>query len=815
MNADRANLKLMRWRLLGKELRQLLPIFAALPLVFLGTVTLIPASGLFFNVIGPLPWELAYQLPGIVFSVGAVGLLVCQEKEQRSLSWLTALPIPPQEIVRSKLWAGILGVGLVWVLCILTAFVLHAFLPVQLEWYPWLLSLLISLYILFVGFAIVWRLESTLASLLLLLIVAFIPAVLAQIFDYLGVSTPEPHTRSDLVARAILWSIYLAMGTGAVYLLHRWGRQALTATPTFAEASSRIWAPYRLTSKVTLRRHLMSSTGGLTWQTLRQNRWPLAAVGMIFLASIGLGVRDGLNEKCVGIAAVAASLLGVITFGGDVYRNQVRFLADRGVSRWHVWWTRQLTPVSLISLYVLILAVGSVYAYGISRTSLSTIGQLSLLGMVVLLTVYSVSQWLGQQFHSPILTAVVAPPVALGSVGVAMYLLDALGIHLVYLSVIGIAALLGTWWFMPAWMDRRLGKEPVLWQLAVAAMLLLTAGVVICWPLFTPQRIDPRIAAEIMAFREQHQATIADDPPRNYYRDPNYEAEQQISDAESTFGFTDLVPTALRNLQRIRYNLEGTDHALSTTLYQTDGQYLEHLAEFVVLSNLPNPDRSKLFNEAIHVQLKLVRRIRLSNRLYDQESADAGEQWLLRQVLESANTPLFYDGVYNEVVAYLVDDDARMVARRRALVATWNEIQAHPISPWRTNSSNEPQVWGLYLLPRWHATAARENYDRKQQFIDLVENLWVLSASSPGSQDETLRKLAEIRSITETFYGVGPLGDYFRANDVSQTYAFYRSDPLLPGQHWRAGWETQAKQLQPRVVPRADDQGSKMIGAVE
>ncbi|MEO8269896.1 MAG: ABC-2 transporter permease, partial [Aureliella sp.] len=104
------NRKLAVGHLWWKELRQLLPLVGLLFIVglLLQLLTLVTPSD--------FEWRNAAVVLGMpgLFAAGAGALLVGQEKELHTFNWLRSLPVPPRDVVRTKLLAGLLGLLLVW-----------------------------------------------------------------------------------------------------------------------------------------------------------------------------------------------------------------------------------------------------------------------------------------------------------------------------------------------------------------------------------------------------------------------------------------------------------------------------------------------------------------------------------------------------------------------------------------------------------------------------------------------------------------------------------------------------------------------------
>ncbi|MBL8855161.1 MAG: ABC transporter permease subunit [Planctomycetaceae bacterium] len=817
MNPQTSKLRLMRWRLLGKELRQLFPIFAAAPVALIAFLFLVPTIGEFPNIRSGLPWELAFQLPGVVFSLGAVGLLVCQEKEQRSLQWLAALPIPPLEIVWGKLLAGIVGVALVLMTSLLASLLLQPLFPVQLDLAQWLLCLAINLYILVVGLAIGWRMESTMGAMFLILVLAFVPAGLAQGIDYVVFPEPNLANQSGFYTKVLVGIFYVTLGIVAFFLVWLWGRRSLTAMSTKNPDFDRSWLPYRVSSSLPKQRHLMSPAAGLIWQMVRQNAWSLMVISLIFAISLGqLAIYQlEYSTQIAMIAALATSWLGVMTFGGDSHKHQVRFLADRGVSPATVWWTRQLVSISMLSLFALsALAVALMelnkqiepqMTLHPNRGPLTFVNLLFLLLLMLmfLFSVYAFSQWLGQYFQSVILAIVIVPPVAISAAMFAITLFRWLGIDILFVGMLTIFPMVGTWLATRTWMDRRLGFRSAVAQLSVTfGGIAIVLGSLIAWPLMVPLDINPTIKAEMQEFQQSR-----DFHPRigSSYRplESNFAvARRQIIDEESERLAQDFRQNLLQELSRIEADLAFADNALDWSLYRSDGLFLESLAELVPGWDMDATERTDLFNRVLRAHFQLHRRIRQSDQIPDQDTADLAEIWSLQQLMQPERSQLVEDQLYNEMVSYLADDLARQEARRRALIMTRSELEQQEISIWQSNGQ-----WvfaGLFIPPSVLGnSAAARNRQHRQNAIQLLEDLWVLSGESIRSQDEILKRVAENREELGAHYGIGRLGKYFRVNDVAAVtpslFPIYQGRGL-PGQQWRAGWEQQAKRLAKRPV---------------
>lgn len=93
--------------LLWKEGRQLVPLMVASLCLSLPVAVII--------LLFPESWgfaDEAYMVPmGIpaIFAVGAGAVLIGQEKEKRTIEWLSSMPIAAAELVKTKLFVAVMG----------------------------------------------------------------------------------------------------------------------------------------------------------------------------------------------------------------------------------------------------------------------------------------------------------------------------------------------------------------------------------------------------------------------------------------------------------------------------------------------------------------------------------------------------------------------------------------------------------------------------------------------------------------------------------------------------------------------------------
>lgn len=794
MNSTSSISAFQRFRLLGKELRQLRPLLAVAPLVFLlGAITLTGAESWGFLARG-FPREFIYQLPSLIFALGAVGLMVSQEKEQRSVHWLASLPIAAREIVQIKWWAGAMGLLIVWSGCIAAAALLQTWFPSIRGVEAWVLTLLSHVYILSIGLAIAWRLNSPLAVLFGLLAVAFLPALLAQVLYSLlieGWWTQLDKLNSERVTWVLQVLSYAAGTLLAVTLMFRWGTQALSAQPTGPAAARWDWAPYSVSRSNHRPQRILTASSGLLWQATRQQAGLLLGISALFAVALVNYSLRGSPMASGWLAALAICWLGAGVFVGESSRRQVRFLADRGISPLQVWWTRQAPPLGLLSAFWL-LTLGVVCTFS-AGDPLQAVLWADVLWLLFLssLVLYAASQWLSQQIRSPILAMAVAPMVS-GTLFVSITSwLDWMQLSAVWISGAIAVPLLLTCWSTRRWLEQQLSP----WSATVQAGLIV-GGLVIA--LFGKTGLPPSSPSLPAELQVEFNRLSQDAAPRAlpWYADgPTRRENLKLNPAQTSEGFS-MRLELLDSLGHIEQELAQSNHPLRGDLYFSDGYDLELLAELTRRWQDDAVELQTTYRRAIRAHFDLVRRVRQSEWLIDQAAADVGEIWLLRQLLKPERAAALDDELYNQLVAYLSDVESRRSARRRAIVAAWDTFVASGQTAWWRESPNE--FGGIYLatqarLATWEKT--RQQQDLVKQ---LVKQLWALSEGPDLDHQASLLALATLLGQPVEFYGQGQLGHYFRIEDVlqatrAQTHRL--QDQLTPGQQWSAGWEQQAQQL--------------------
>jgi hypothetical protein len=151
-----------------------------------------------------------------------------------------------------------------------------------------------------------------------------------------------------------------------------------------------------------------------------------------------------------------------------------------------------------------------------------------------------------------------------------------------------------------------------------------------------------------------------------------------------------------------------------------------------------------------------VRHLRLSERLQEQDYADALERWLVSELSRPGRREIFTDQQYAHIVAGLADQDARHQARRRAIVMAWHESTVQRKHQFRNDAAIKKKV---ILAPRW-LVARRDAAMAAEDLLKRLESSVPRQLTYPG----------ELYSLS------------------------LRAVPP-PGLLWHRPWEAKAKQL--------------------
>ncbi|QDV27485.1 ABC transporter permease [Aureliella helgolandensis] len=792
-------------RLWWKELRQLLPL-----------VTMLIGVALFLHGIFLLPHNDAQQsgqlgillgLPGL-FAVGAGALLIGQEKELRTLNWLSSLPVPHRDIIRTKLGVSLLALAAMWCISFLLYVLVNSgdlnglrqgllqqsvsgALALDTPYIFWPLH---TLFLLLAGVALAWRFQSPFIALLALLPMAILPLVVARVLTMIFTQDVTPS--NDLLQTRLL-AISQIVGCGALLW---WGRK--NALRALGPQVSKVRAVRGQTGA--LRSAILGTPQApfpaLLWQAFHQNKTVLLGCLGMLLAAAMLGslvatevLSPGWVVLGVLLGFLAVSWLGVSALQSDRLHQRIRFLADRGVSPTAAWLSRQLIPASVaLSCSIVGALAFSLVFQPASQSSMIWLATGAL--FLITLLVYITSQWVGQIFSSPIVSAIAGPAISVGTAAYASFAIGNLGAPLWLVFLSSLFPLLATALLMQRWMDGQFDR--VYWgghALTLIAYLLLPS-IPLLVTLATYPTMSSQAQQELDAAANEWANFRTAAPTQELVLITDGEKRERELGAEDHADNTppaSFAEQARRTANDLRNQLSSSTSPVRSTFRVQDflsSQWQLTRARLADdSSNTSQADLQAHYLQVLDLAVQIVGRLRVSPRILEQDMADQLEIAMLDE-LNGAQSLDWIAGspVYDDAVRLLADGATRNTARRRAVALSWkrfmtpleenqirNEIGGHSIS--------HPVSSNFVTL-----TKHRRNTGR------WVAVLWQYASNTTGNTQELRKQLANLQQFPPEIYGVGPQGKYHRADGLE----FYLQEHrVVPGSQWHANWERQAAEL--------------------
>jgi hypothetical protein len=370
---------------------------------------------------------------------------------------------------------------------------------------------------------------------------------------------------------------------------------------------------------------------------------------------------------------------------------------------------------------------------------------------------------------------------------------------------------------MQRWMDGR--TDARFWKAHGFALMVI--GILPAVPLGIMWLTSPRLTsserAEIELEAQRWNRVSASDNLLTIAEPPENDEFDQPAKGHSGVRFGERFQTAYDDLQRQVDGSTGPvsiDHrvlpflVVSARMARGNG----NAAPSDVTESLRSDDR---YNELVALATRIAKRLRLSERIREQDEADRLEIWLTSELLDPAARAKLTPEQYDRTAKLLRDAEQRRQARRRAIAVSWSKLQRSDLQNSRfswggydANYGNGPQAlrgWSVYYL------------QRHSQFVQFTGELWdgthgavaeFTGMQSPTStkelpfQDSRLRKLAYLWRVAPEYYGAGAAGRGFRVEDVRQfAHALDNQLDSIPARQWFAGWEEQARQLPARSNP--------------
>lgn len=773
-----------------KETRQLLPLATVLIAVGFLIHGIVATSSRNFVEAGALHKIVAVLIP-CLFAIGVGAVSASQEREQRTIFWLSALPIPHRWILATKFTVGLAGLVVMWLLSGLLGrcFTSELFVDYPTDFGSFFTILINTFYLLVVGFASAWLFENAMVALAMIVPLAAIPT--------LAMAIEQQISGENRLPDSVIFVNYLLAGLVVGWIGWHAGINCLA--PKAKSNRFRRWSeslPRRAPRNAFLNAP-QSASLSLVWQFARQNRLlPIAAVGLALLAFVGLRT----NFPSVIAAWLLLCWLGASVFQSDSSRQRIRFLAERGVSPGLVWWTRQMLPASVVVIGMLLLALMFTFppraAMAISWFRHERGAPWIALGSLAMLVLHAASQWQAQLIRSPIVALIAAPAVGAGAISFTAFAVVSLGapLWLVFLSCV--IAFFATRVMTQPWMDGRMGLKFWLTHLGFAAL----AGGILIVPLIVtlltvpsvPRSDWPKFEAALTQFQAEASQVRTLPEPRELVVRRNQDAAITFTDvAEVAMMGSDSEPLTTEEPQSsgreggrppgqvppLQVSLvDGRQELFNELQRQVDeapgavrgSSAIAVVTGEVVLSALQleeapdNVAAQTRYRSAVSLLGQIVKKLRLSWRLIDQHTAENVEQFLVKQLKATNARTWLTESRFRELAQQLADRDGRNFARKRAVVLSGVYLGGTDIG----GIEFEPSGWPSDL--RGSIATHRRRWRIVWQLLQYSES------KDPVEANQRFRELTALWGGTAS---------------TSQ------GQSQIPGNAWHGLWETEAELL--------------------
>ncbi|MCE3017257.1 MAG: ABC-2 transporter permease [Pirellula sp.] len=784
-------------RLLWKEFKQILPLV----ITMIGIGILLQLLGLLTAKTSPETFHGAvFVLIPSLLAVGIGPMLVSQEKELRTLSWIGSLPIQRKTIVLSKVIISIFALGLAWLIGLIAVAVVcpevfrsQNFLDMYAILWP-----INTFFIAMLSFSLAWICPTAISALITLLPVAAMPLMLAWLqVELLPGTWLQDSSRKmpSLLASILNYGVVAIVVAG---IASRYGRLSFVSSRSPSKWIA-WWNGLDLRYRPTA--HARACTQGivpsLLWQITKQNRLIavfassiviLPCVAYLFLSDFGFTRTSGSEAIVVFVGSITALLLcwlGASVFGSDGTKQRIRFLADRGVSPGLVWWTRQSIPMSIV-----ILALGCwyfSYAYAAANEPIGSYPRRvpplpwMIIGLVMI-AVYASTQWCSQWIRSSLVAFCVAPAVAIGAVAYGGFAITSLGSPLWLVAVSIVITFIASRVMMRPWMDGRFGVRYWLSQAGFLVASILVPAI----PFLITYATVPGIPSSVQSAMLKEATSYGKDAnalelivakkkaeptdPQQY--DEDGQPIQQTIDRTLPADQRDATQSVQEAMGFLESQLAGHAGPIVGSTYGGIGFAYREASLASIRLDLNSSETSNVsrYTRAILLLNSMAERLRLRGRLLEQEYADRLDCWLVLELKKPNRREALGSENYSKLARRLADQPARNHARRRAILMSWAQFlqpnKGTDFGGMRTPTYSTPSMASASIVrDRYVGRAVHqllEYLDQKESSqFDTIRALWRPSMAfvSDDRQDTSL--------------SVGP----------------------MPGALWHRAWERDAQSL--------------------
>ncbi|AMV32696.1 hypothetical protein VN12_11275 [Pirellula sp. SH-Sr6A] len=741
----------MPWRLFWKEFRQILPLLWALIAVgamlqLIGAIHAALNPGLSNTALH----QAALVLMPSLFAVGAGAMLIGQEKELRTLSWLSSLPISAPRIVMTKFVSGLVGLILCWIGCLLSAAIASPDIfdnRIHTGLYESIGNLGIkyfvnSLFLLVASMVSGWIFKTAWVALVMMIPFAILPVfVIAMVVTS---RTGEVWMQSPLGAGLV----YLGSAIVLILLGRVWGRNSFVSAPNRWFGQFTYHAPSRIRMQtITDEWRPLPVAPSLLWQIGWQNRMLWVSIVFIVLSFFSAFILAW--EKDGGLAGILVvpnfivfTWLGASTFGSDGSNKRIQFLADRGVAPGVIWWTRQFFPLCIV-----IVGFGSLLLAwflltgpnGRSSRGLAPFPMFVFLGGMF--AIYSATQWVSQIFRSSLLNMCVAPAVGVGTMAALAFAFSTLGTGYLWLIPSVLILFFASRAMMRPWMDARYTTRTYLQHAGFGLLACVIPAIPFMTTVLTYPSISNEASRELTELARRTPVIRANSTIQwnSLGRSPTPESMPEMGGAglggdvlEGEGSEVALVqppskPDPIDWDKRIDSHVESLLDLYSTPSFRPQIPYY-YIQSWIatlrrtsrVLADNPPEDRIGVETERYQQVMTLLLHIATSHReqteLVSQELADQVERAMVREIADPANRSLLDKALLESVLRELGDKAGRQEARLKALAVSWDQAMANRVRSrrdshgwrdslgWRVNDFTEvggieiPQIQTTALL---------------------------------------------------------------------------------------------------------------------
>ena len=776
---EAVQLRLRRWQLYGtlanKELRQTLPLVAMLAGVSAFLFALLSASTASESTLQMMRGLLAFT-PAVLFAVGAGSILVGQEKEDRTIAWLSWLPVRPIELVVIK-----------WVVAAaVTAALLIAGAMVMPDRWDWVGSYSTSstlsivsisaqaLLLLSAGLTTAWVVENAFAALLSVIPIAITPWLLSATAASASQGwLPEDENRlyvlltamaAALMTASAIWAGCRNLHGGAkVFFPNPWaiGDDVSATAP---QAGHDLWpAP---------KANRLSAMTGLYWS---HHRWFLGLIAMLLIVAatvLTYGLRGdramdqlGGGVALAALAPVAAAWLGVAAYNGDGSPRRLRFLADRGVSPMAIWASRHLPPVTWLAAWsMLVFGMLSFVRWGQD----DRLPSLSLLGWVgAMLSVYGIAQFIAMVFRPIAASTLLSVVLSLLGLVAIVTAPQTLGTPLLLVAAAAALPCIASMVMTSDYVEDSRGVR--YWSTAAAA-----AGgfvVLLGWPVVPAVLVPANVRGGAVARWEHFQ------PHPNHHTivrlaswSPEFETLGDIdqSSTEEVVAMIEAIPSDAERMLRVIDETSDQPRPLRPT-DRLRGVYQEPLLDHLTLwstrfrSHPSDPNARRQLEAWLTGIGEVVAALRRDDSLMSQSIADVLEIIQVREITRLRALGLVDHTYASNLSRQLADRSLRQRSRRLAvLTARQREIKQMRQGTYDLDFGDDgPQTSLTTPVGLW-------SFVKPKRVEELTDALLTLNAGgTPELIEGTRRRLHHLQFGDAIAFERGPYGPSFHDTSSS------------------------------------------------